>query len=385
MTILAVTGTYSPTTNGVAISLAVQKREFEKHGHLFTVIAPRHPGQIPDTRVIRMPSLPNPFIPDYPILIPFSPVKLAKHLLPKYDLVYFHHPFYVGNIALDFARLYSCPSVFFYHSQYAKMVAHFLPHIVSSPISARISSSVMTLSNRCSGIICETPTVKNYLLSSGIKSPVEVIPTSRNFPRITVSKNALRLKYQLPPDIILVLCVSRLSPEKNLIALIRSFSQINSSPPVCLVLAGDGPQKNRLQNYSSTTGLKNIFFLGNIPFPQIHEIYSLADIFAYPSLTDTQALVILEAMSCKLPVVAFRTPGPQDFVLHNKNGLLATSLTEFTTYLQQLVSHPQLQKQFGAKSKLLSQNYSLDHTTKQTELFFQRLITDYYFWQTGHQ
>jgi len=101
----------------VAISLAQQKKAMEKRGHQVTVLCPRHPKQKPEAGVIRLPSLITSFDLDYPLPWPLPLCYVKSFLAKKYDLVYFHHPFYTGNLALKLARFFNCPKIFFYHSQ----------------------------------------------------------------------------------------------------------------------------------------------------------------------------------------------------------------------------------------------------------------------------
>ena len=375
MRILAITATYPPSTNGISISIRIQKEEFEKRGHKFVVLAPKHPQEISQADVVRLPSLPNPKIPDYPIILPFPSPSQFNRLSRGFDLVYFHHPFIVADLAFLLTRTNNCPAVFFHHTQYSDHMTSFIPKVLPvKSISQWVDKQVTSQANRADHVIVETPSTKKIITAKGVTSPVSVIPTSRRFPPVSASKKSLRAKYKLPLSHTILLCVSRLSKEKNLDTLIEAFAAI-SRPGLLLCFAGMGPDSARLQNLASKLNLTNIIFLGNIPFSDIQEVYALADIFVYPSLTDTQAIVILESMSQGLPVIAFHAPGPKDFVAHGRSGFLARTPRQLARYMQVLSSQPQLLTRLSAHSQKLSQKYSLDQSIDKTETLFKKTIS----------
>ena len=376
MKILVVTATYIPSLNGVAISIENQKRQLEARGHRLTIIAPGHPRQTPDPSVIRLPSITIPGFPDFPLPILLNS-RLSQIFSDQFDIVYFHHPFYVGSHALYLSRRLKCPAVFFYHSRYDLLAQIFLPRFFpKSLVSAYINRSVFSLIEKTNQIVVETPTVKNHLLHQGVTTPIATIPNFREPMRLPAfDRIKTTAKYQLSPAIPVILCVSRLSKEKNLGTLLSIASQIPRRHRFQLVFAGGGGELDNLKKAALSLGIfKFCHFLGPIEFNQIPEIYSIADIFAYPCQTDTQAIVISEAMTAALPIIAFNAPGPIDFVVHKSAGFLCSTEEEFVKHLSQLLTDPQLRKKLGSQAEKAAKEFTPAKTAINLERLFLSLI-----------
>src|SRR3990167_5836940 len=307
MRILIITATYVPSINGIAITLLQQKEELEKRGHDVTLVAPYHQDGNIEKNVIRVPSLPNPFASDYPIPVPFIRSLESYRKIRKAEIIYFHHPFYMGKLSLMLAKSWKVPSVFFYHTQYKKYTQNFLPNNY-------LFKHIPDLVNR--------------------QVKITVIPTGRKFVSRTNSIEDLRIKYKIPSNKVVILTVSRLSKEKNLNTLINIYKKLKRLPEAILVIVGDGSEKQKLINLCKINNIENVLFTGKIDFSEIHEFYQLADVFAYPSISDTQAIVLSEAMSFGLPLIGFSAPGPIDFINHAENGFIAHNETDFLAYLE---------------------------------------------------
>jgi glycosyltransferase involved in cell wall biosynthesis len=120
MRILYITGSYLPHISGVTVSIHDFKKELEKLGHEVILLAPYSWGyQEKEPNVIRYPSLPNPFLKDMPIPLPFLTPRIVWSLLTqKIDLVHVHHPFYIGSFARFITKIKNIPLIFSYHSRY---------------------------------------------------------------------------------------------------------------------------------------------------------------------------------------------------------------------------------------------------------------------------
>ena len=174
------------------------------------------------------------------------------------------------------------------------------------------------------GVIVETDSIKQKLRKQGIDIPIITIQTVRR----------LKIKKVKKTNEIIVLCVSRLSKEKNVGGLLKIMATIKSQKKFKLWVAGGGPEAARLRRLAKALKIEPIIrFLGKIDFGKINEIYSQADIFAYQSKSDTQAVVVSEAMAAGLPIVAYNLPGPKDLIVSGKEGWLAENDDDFRNYL----------------------------------------------------
>jgi len=382
MRILIVTATYSPSINGVALTLNLQKSEFEKRGNKVTILAPKHPNQKYENGVIRIPSLPNPKIPDYPILVPIPTIHNLQIFTEKFDIIYFHHPFYIGDLSLTLAKYFKCPTVFYYHSRYEKIAQLHFPRLIFFPIiNYLIKRNVGMIANQASQIIVGTQSVKQLLLRHKIKTPICVIPAIRKSMQIkNKSKSELKKRYGFADNEIIILCVSRLSKEKNLTTLLKIIKQVKSDRAFRLCLVGGGPEEKYLRKMANRLGLvRQTRFFGPVNHNITPQIYSLADIFAYPSRVDTQAIVILEAMSSGLPVVGFDCPGPKDFIQNNNNGYLVSNNLEFAQKLGELINNNLVRKKIGSNSLMTSKKYSFENSVDELENIFKKVVSEFKF------
>ena len=166
-----------------------------------------------------------------------------------------------------------------------------------------------------------------------------------------------------------------MSKEKNLAALLRVVSQVKAYIPYTLCIVGNGKELGNLKSLAKMVGiLDRCRFLGSIKYEDIAEIYSLADIFAYPCRVDTQALVILEAMSASLPIIAFNSPGPKDFIVSGENGYLVNTHEDFTKKIESLLQNGKIRSTLGKNAYKNSLKYSAEDSANATEELFKKVV-----------
>lgn len=347
MRILVLTASYLPTINGVSIYINQHKQEMKKMGHQVLILAPKHPKQISDPDVFRLPSVFNPVSPDYPLVIPYLNKKIRNVVFTfKPQVIIFHHPYVINNLAFSLAKQFNIPALFIYHTRYDLYLKSYLPKFfVNDLLLNPVHHSV----NQSNLVIAETPTLEKSLKLKYPNAKIQLLVTGLPSMAYTQkTKKELRAIYHLPQSVTILLNVGRLSVEKNLETLIKIYSRLENIDKTHLILVGDGSQKKYLESVINSLGLKDhVTFLGSFSPDLMPQIYSLADIYVYTSLTETQGFTILEAMSAGLPVVALKAPGPQDFVTQNKNGFLTENETEMLKYLKILLSDRNLQKKLS--------------------------------------
>jgi glycosyltransferase involved in cell wall biosynthesis len=357
--ILIITGTYTPSINGVAICTAIQKTELEKRGHKVWVIAPKHPKAIKEDRVIRLQSITSSKEPDYPIILPIPDKEFLNDIPRKIDLVYFQHPFLISDMAFLAAKFYKCPTVFYYHTQYDEYARQYSPKFIPHRFVTRtVNKYLVKTLNRVNHIIVGSPTFVEKLKTLRVTTPYSIIPITRQIPKLKETKKQN-----------IALCVTRMAEVKNLHTLIKVWAKVHPANWK-LVLVGNGPDKEKLQRLAQKLNLTDCQFVGQIDHENIWEYYQKASLFVFPSLTDVQPGVIFEAMFAGLPIVAFNAPGPKDFTIHKQNSFLANTNQEFTDYLKQLINNKDLRGKMGQASLLVSQKYTLEKSIDQVEQLF---------------
>ena len=150
--------------------------------------------------------------------------------------------------------------------------------------------------------------VRQRLLEYGVTRPIHVIPTGMTEDRFVPGSGArFRAQYGIAPARPLVLNVGRVAHEKNLGFLLRMFVQVlRGEPDALLVIAGEGPARKSLEQESQRLGIAaNMRFVGNLDRERgLNDCYAAADAFVFASRTETQGLVLLEAMAQSRPVVS---------------------------------------------------------------------------------
>lgn len=329
MRILNVTATYLPSTNGVAVVVSSTKIELEKLGNDVTVLAPenRKCTKI-EQGIIRYPSVPNPMIEDYPIpLFPDLPAIIKLMSGNKPDIVHTHHPFHVGYFARLIADYYKVPLAFTFHTRYdtqSEYTVNFLPNNLKKWF---VQNNINEFCKKTDLIISPCNSVTKSLLKEMPEINVATIPTGAS--RIPRSKNSvatIRKKLGIPEGKKVLLTVSRLSAEKNLSLLIEGVALLDDN--YILIIVGGGPSETELKQLAKETGcLEKIRFIGAVEHQSLGMYYQVADVFVYCSITETQGLIFLEALSFGLPIIAVRSDASEEWV-SNKFGILANRTSE---------------------------------------------------------
>ncbi|HHW62215.1 MAG TPA: glycosyltransferase family 4 protein [Syntrophomonadaceae bacterium] len=357
------TDSYKPYTSGVVTSISTFKEELTRLGHEVHIFAPSYPNYTDtEENVYRYYSVPSPTNPDYTLAIPVYP---GMNLLIKklqLDIIHVHSPFTMGRVGLHYARKYYLPLVFTYHTRYDQYV-HYVPVAQDLAKDMTIKYS-RQFCNSCDHVIAPSPEIKQMVEDAGVKTPVSVIPTGVPLYRFENGDDTwLRRHYSIPEQNKILLFVGRLTKEKNLFFLLDSFKLAREQlPNLTLVLTAQGPLETELKNYAQRLGFsldRDVIFTGALPFDTLVHVYFSADLFVFSSLTETQGLVLIEAMAAGLPVVAVRASGVQDMVDHGVDGILtACDRKELAEAICQVISDPHMYQRLQAgaikKANLLS-------------------------------
>lgn len=359
------TDSYKPYTSGVVTSIATFKEELEKMGHEVYIFAPSYPHYHEEEEgVYRFYSVPSPTNPDYTLAIPVYPgmQMLIKRL--KLDIIHVHTPFIMGRVGLRYARKYGIPLVFTYHTRYDQYV-HYVPvaQDLAKDITIKYSNSFC---NHCNHIIVPSEDIKEIIMDgAAVKTPITVLPTGVPIDRFNGCKkeNWLRKNYRIPDKNKILLFVGRLTKEKNLPFLIKAFKKLKAkSENFSLVITAQGPMESELKSLCRTLELSletEVIFTGAVPFTQLIDVYYSADLFVFSSLTETQGLVLIEAMAAGLPVVAVRASGVQDMVSSGVDGILTKEdIAEFTNSVFMVMENEEYYQRLKANALLKADSLS---------------------------
>ncbi|MCX5773941.1 MAG: glycosyltransferase family 4 protein [Fusobacteria bacterium] len=373
------TDTYKPNINGVVTSIENKKQELEKLGHMVYIFSPKEPGYTEtEKNVFSIPSIKFILQPEYRLTSPIDPklVKLVKKL--KLNIIHVETPFTVGSVGRMIARKLKIPVVHTYHTLFPEYVHYLrLPVAITKPFAEKLSAHFC---NKCDYIISPSTDVKTQLLRYGVKKPITVVPSGISFD-ITYKcfDRSLRESLGIKTEEKVLLFVGRLGKEKNIEFLIDSFSKLKKmNHALKLLLVGNGPYKGVLEAQVKRLGLENeVIFAGYIPRVAVYRYYATADMFVFASVTETQGLVILEAMFCGLPVVAVKASGVEDMVEDGISGFLTPlDINLFNEKILQVIGNLELQKTFIVNGEKRAQDFSPENTVRKIFDIYQGCIDE---------
>ena len=300
--------TYLPQINGVTTTVHWLREELEHMGHEVYVFCPHYGREKPDPHVIRLPAVTFLFHRESRVAFPM-PLR-ARRILGELDAIHSHTPFSLGALALWAARWARIPHVHTYHTLYVAY-RHYLPPPLRPP---RRMAEVLSAAfcNRCDAVTVESTPIRDELLRYGVRVPIHVFPFGVNLRAFSCPiQHDLRADLALPDRAPVLLYVGRLAPEKNVFFLLRMFREVAlRRPDVLLVMIGGGPSAEDLVHEASRLGVaRRVLFPGYIGHDRLVDYYRQADLFVFASKTETQGMVVLEAMAAGLPVVAIPEMG----------------------------------------------------------------------------
>jgi glycosyltransferase involved in cell wall biosynthesis len=303
------TEVYLPVVNGVVASVEALADGLRQRAHEVYCFAPRMPGyDEADGPVFRMPSLPLPMRTPYRLTLPLVSRRNRDRVIKRLSLVHAHSPFVTGWMGLRYARRYGMPLVYTYHTQ-LEAYAHYVPF---EPNVTRLAASALTrtFANSADAVVVPTPAMSARLRAIGVTARIVVVPSGIDLARFGAGRrnDALRARCGVAPHERMLLAVGRLAKEKNLEVAIEALARAND-PALRLVIAGDGPHREELERFAAAAGVAGAMrFLGVVAREQLPDLYASADAFVMPSTSETQGLVLVEALAAGCLVIAADAP-----------------------------------------------------------------------------
>ncbi|NLK20638.1 MAG: glycosyltransferase [Epulopiscium sp.] len=379
------TNNYFPFVGGVPISIERLSRGLRKQGHKVYIFAPEYPQKWEDDEdsVVRCKLITyyetNQF--DFPIVNVFLPEIEKEFSMRNIDILHIHHPFGIGHKGLKLARKYNIPTVLTYHTRYEKYV-HNLPvggKLFKSKIPHKI---IRKFAQRCSTIIAPTGSAKEYLEHIGVTRPIEVLPTGIEFEQYeNINMERVKeIKKKYVENEVLLCSVSRLTKEKNLYFLIDGIKYIRekTKKDVRCIIIGDGPEKQKLQQVIDDYNLQDtILLIGKVEPREIAFYYRASDIFVFASRSETQGMVLLEAMAGMCPVVAVRSSGTDDMIIDGENGYKTkANIKEWGEKVIELVEDEDLRVKTGKNAYDFSKGFSIEEMAKKASRVYHKTIRE---------
>ncbi len=372
------TNNFLPFIGGVPISIDRLSQVLKQHGHRVLVAAPRYPD-VPNQTAdeLRTSSIPMPGVGKaFRLANIFSPCLYRRILAFRPDIIHVHHPFWLGSAGLWLGRLLRVPVIYTYHTR-LEHYAHNVPLPV--PLFRNLISHALVkrFANKCNAVVVPTQAAEEYLRMIGVKRPIFVLPTGIEYERFQSvpdqSVADLRAALNLEEKRVLI-TISRLSKEKNIDFLLEAVHELVSLnlPPFTLLIIGEGDERKRLEARIRQLEInEHVQLLGAVPPQDIPLYCRLGDLFVFASRSETQGMVILEAMAAGLPAVVVRASGIDDMVHNGKNGFKTLPIrSRWVAHVEALLTQEPLRLQLSDNARAFAQSYDVDAFGQQMEQIY---------------
>ena len=344
MKIAMLTNNYRPFVGGVPVSVERQARELIRLGHKVTVFAPTYgdteaEDEAAPERVVRYHSqrrtMDNGMV--YPGFYPREILKVFEE--EAFDCIHVHHPMFVGQWALYLGKKYGIPVIYTYHTRYEDYL-HYIPcfrvserssflkkHVVKGIGEKIVPAYMKWFADRCDMVLAPSAGMRQIIRCYGAAVPVEVFPTGLDDSFFQVDReraSEIRERYGKGKKY-LFSTVSRLEKEKNYGFLLRGIAEFRHryGDDFQVMILGDGSQKGELKVRASLLGIHDVVtFVGNVPNHEVKDYLAASDVFLFASKSETQGIVLAEAMAAGKPVVAVHAVGSDDIIKDGVNGYL---------------------------------------------------------------
>src|SRR5665213_444841 len=379
------TDTYYPQVNGLVTSITTSKMELERLGIQTEIYAPSLGPCEDGPDIFRLRGFTYIPQPEYTFVLPwgrgFSLSRLRPHGV---QIVHSHAMFGSGFVALYCAWRQKMPLMMTYHTLFEDYV-HYFPYLPATLV--RWVNKVLTkwMCGRCALVIAPTPAIRDVLRSYGFAGRIEVLPTGLD-PQVFKKTGAKKQDYGVNDDELLLSCAGRTGREKNMDLLIDALHRIASQvPPFKLVIAGDGPERAKLEQQIRDRGLEGkVRILGYIARAAVLDLMEASDLFVFPSVTETQGMVVIEAMGRGTPVLGAVALGvgwtmKQGALLGEARGgwlAKAGDGDDFAAKLLWVMNDAGVRKAKAVEAEGLAQEYKADALTKILAGYYEELLKE---------
>jgi glycosyltransferase involved in cell wall biosynthesis len=388
--ILKITDVYHPRVNGVSTSIRTFRNAFLSRGHKVILIAPDYDGRVEedDPDIIRIPARSLSVDPEDRVMRLKDIKRLAGNLRKQqFDIIHIHTPFVAHYAGVYLARELQLPVVETYHTyfeEYLYNYIHWLPRNWLRSLARMLSRAQC---NKVNTVVVPSRPMFDMLRKYGVLRYMNVIPTGIDLDQLVEGDGRrFRAEHGIDADRPTMLFIGRLAFEKNVEFLLDVLIEVRKRiPDMLLILAGEGPARTSLVRRIVADGLQdNVLFVGYLPRGQaLNDCYCAGDVFVFASETETQGLVLLEAMALGVPVVSTAVMGTVD-VLHNSRGCLVArpDIGHFASRVVEVLTDPFLGASLSDTGTVYATQWSaLEMADRMLKLY--ALVIDRWEVQTG--
>jgi 1,2-diacylglycerol 3-alpha-glucosyltransferase len=378
MNVLMLTDVYFPRVNGVSTSIRTFAESLSRMGHAVTIVAPEYGhasgrdvfGGDGAYEIIRLASRKIFFDPeDYLIRASSLRAVLPQLAQRHWDVIHIHTPFRAHQLGVRLAKLSGQPTVETYHTYFEEYIANYLPWAPKSWLRMFARRASRRLCHDVDQLIVPSQQMVGVLDSYGITTPSTVLPTGIDL-REFAGGSGIRFREQhgIAADRPTLVTVSRLAMEKNIGFLLQVVQRLIAEfPRLLFIVAGEGPDSGRLKKLCASLGLQdNVYFVGNLDRrTTLLDCYRAGDVFVFASPTETQGLVLIEAMALGVPIVSTAVMGTATVLREARSACISSeNVDAFADNVARLLRSPAERAAYAGAGPKDAQVWSTDGLMK---------------------
>ena len=403
MNIAFFTDAYYPRINGVAVSVRSYATKLAEMGHSVCIVCCNYDDEEdkkdkkkkksflqddklhPNLKIYRISSI-NVFVSKEDKSAKLSAWHDVKHTMDAFkpDIVHINSEFMVGYFGLIYSRHRNIASVYTFHTLWEDYVDGYIKFMPVYPAKKIAKEFIKFYLKRANILIAPTVNIANVIKSYGIERDAKILPTgipqALDVKKLNVRPLFFNQLHTLLPRVQkkhVLLYVGRVVKEKNLDFLFPVLAEVKKTfKDTVLVFVGGGPELDNLKEKAKKTGYaRDIVFAGYRSREELAYFYSVTDVFVFPSKTETQGLVTLEAMMAGVPVVAIGERGTLDVMKGDNGGFMVKEdVNEFSQRVLELLKDKELYAEKSQEAKKWASQWSLDTLTEKLVTYYEEAL-----------
>ena len=380
MKILIASDVYRYQTNGVASAVKSLADGLRRHGYDVRVLAPakgRTSGR--DGNDYLIGSHRSLLYPDVRLCVGRNDPLIDELKRWKPDLIHLHTEASMARIARGIAGASGAPLVMSTHTDYAQFVFGRAGNMFFVRLIARIYGKIHY--RRARAVIVPSEKSRGFAMVRAAGDRVHVIPNGIRLERFQrpVSdgeKEKLLKQYSLRDNGRILVTVSRLSREKNIMEILRCFpGLLRAMPEAQLLIVGGGPDQARLEKYVARKDLGDrIRFTGRVDPDEVYRYYALGNLFVSASTFETEGLTYLEALACGLPLLCREDPVLINVLRNGENGFTYRTGEEFTDGAVRILENRRLWEEMHEKALEGSEHFDAGSSVERTISLYEQVL-----------
>jgi len=393
--IALVSDCYWPRVNGVTVSVQTYRDELIKRGHQVIVLCPDYPasrGRAPRESTVRRFASNASSVSKEDRLIGITAFPAFFRALDRFnpDVIHINTEMTANIAARIFAHLRGHPILVTSHTDYEDYISNYIRFVDPRLLRATVRFIMRVLFRSADVVITPSRNQRRKLKDYNIFKRFVVIPTGisdifvpQQPAEVAAYRASLDERFPALRGKRILLFAGRITVEKDAKFLLPVLARVHSCmKDVALLFAGDGPARPPLEAAAKRRGLSDsCAFMGYVDYCELPRVYAAADVFVFPSKTETQGLCTIEAMGTGLPVVAIGEMGTLD-VMRGDNGgfMVRNDEREFTEAVVSLLRDEGLRKRKSEEAVAWARQYRVGATIERLERLYKVVSARHSHW-----